>query len=91
MSEPMVHYESEVLHELSGFGLVPRPWTPPALVRTYLNELYKWELRQLRDQVRRGELAKSLLSSRVVVLRGRYTLLSRPLETWTVPAAPPHE
>lgn len=83
MSSSAFDYEPDVLLALSSFGIVPRPRTRPQFVRAYLNELYKWELRRLRDEVRRGELAKSLLSSRVVVLRQRYALLSRPLETWT--------
>ncbi len=77
------HYLAEVLDGLASLGIRPTSSTDPTRVREYLNDLYRWELRQLRDLVRSGQLPKHLLSVRVIELRKRYTLLSRPLETWT--------
>ena len=75
-------YPPEFLEALAGFGLAPRPTSPPALVRGAVDELYKIELRRLRDRYRRGDLAKAALSSEVVRLRKKYWLLTLPLGAW---------
>lgn len=76
-------YHPEVLAELSEHGVRPTAETAPSLVRAYLNDLYRWELRQLRNQVAERTLPKSALAARVVALRKRYVLLSVPVEAWT--------
>ena len=55
----------------------------PALVREFLNDLYRHELRNLRDRQLRGEFARSALAGRVIELRRRYPLLSLPVDRWT--------
>ncbi|MGE0042738.1 MAG: hypothetical protein AB7H88_21815 [Vicinamibacterales bacterium] len=76
-------YRAEVLDELARHGLVPRPSTPPALLRAQINDLYRVEIRALRDRCRAGEFGTKELPARVVELRKRYILLSIPLERWT--------
>jgi hypothetical protein len=48
-----------------------------------LNDLYRFEIRRLRDRCRAGEFAPRDLTTHVVELRRRYPLLSIPTERWT--------
>ena len=58
MCDRVVNYRQGVLNELLEHGVRPRPVTPPRLVRAFLNDLYRYELRQLRERLLRGEIAK---------------------------------
>jgi hypothetical protein len=75
-------YHPEVLAELSRHGLAPRPDTSPEKLREQVNDLYRVEIRKLRDRCRAGEIPVKELSAHVVELRKRYTLLSIPLPRW---------
>jgi hypothetical protein len=75
-------YRPAILDELSRHGLRPRPETPPQMLRDAINDLYRHEIRMLRDRCRAGELPTRDLPARVVELRKRYILLSIPLEHW---------
>ncbi len=75
-------YRAEILDELARHGLHPRPDTPPHFLRDAINDLYRYEIRALRDRCRAGELSTSDLSAHVIELRKRYVLLSIPLEQW---------
>jgi hypothetical protein len=79
------HYRPEVLEELGRHGLVPRPDTPPQRLRDAINDLYRHEIRGLRDRCRAGEFSTQELPARVVELRKRYVLLSIPMAAWTEP------
>ena len=72
----------EVLEALAAHGLRPRPDTPLALLREQINDLYRIEIRTLRDRCRAGEFPVNELAGRVVELRRRYLLLSIPLAQW---------
>ena len=76
----------EVLEALAGHGLRPGADTPLTLLREQINDLYRVEIRKLRDRCRAGEFPTTELAPRVVELRKRYMLLSIPLEQWS--AAP---
>lgn len=80
-----IRYRSEVVEALARHGVRPRPDTPPALVRDFLYDLYRWELRRLRDRLAAREFPRREYAHRVVDLRRRYPLLSRPLEAWIEP------
>ncbi len=80
----MPRYRSHVLEALAGHGLVPTSETPPRLLRDAVNDLYRHEIRRLRDRCRAGEFPVSALAGRVVELRRRYLLLSTPLSLWTI-------
>jgi hypothetical protein len=75
-------YRADVLAGLARHGVRPRDTTPPARVRDHLNDLYRYELRQLRDRLLRGEVRKEDYSGLVIELRKRYPLLSLPVEFW---------
>ena len=72
----------EILEALAGHGLRPNADTPAALLREQINDLYRIEIRKLRDRCRAGEFPITELAPRVVELRKRYLLLSIPIERW---------
>ena len=76
-------YRPHVLEALAAHGLVPRADTPPRILRDAVNDLYRHEIRRLRDQCRAGEIPVKELAARVVLLRRRDLLLSTPLALWT--------
>ena len=78
----MFRYRPAILAELLRHGVRPTPRTPPGLVRAFLNDLYRLELRRLRAELLAGRIPKSKYSSHVVLLRERYPLLSLPERFW---------
>ena len=77
-------YRPEVLEALALFGIHPTSGTPPSFVREFLNDLYRWELRRLRDWLLVGRFPKREFAGRVVDIRRRYVLLSVPVEAWVI-------
>ena len=75
----------EVLAELADHGLQPRADTPLELLREQVSDLYRVEIRKLRDRCRAGEFPTTELVPRVLELRKRYVLLSIPVERWLAP------
>lgn len=75
----------DILEALAEHGLNPRADTPPALLREQVNDLYRIEIRALRDRCRAGEFPMQELAPRVVELRKRYMLLSIPIAQWYSP------
>lgn len=81
-------YTPEVLEQLAAHGIRPTPATPPDMVHEFLNDLYRYELRRLRDRLLRREIAKPDYHDRVVEVRRRYPLLSMKLWEWTEQGGP---
>ena len=75
-------YPPELAEALAGHGLAPTPDTPPALARAAVDELYKYELRRLRDQLRRGDVTRAGFPARVIALRKKYWVLTLPVSAW---------
>jgi len=75
-------YPDELRSALVGLGLAPTSRTPPALVRDALNDLYRYELRRMRDRLRAGEIEKASYIDRVIALRKHYWPLTLPLPAW---------
>lgn len=75
-------YRPEVLDELARHGLRPNPGTRVELLREQINDLYRIEIRKLRDRCRAGEFSTRDLPGHVVALRRRYMLLSIPTGQW---------
>jgi hypothetical protein len=73
----------EILEALGDHGLRPNADTPVTLLREQINDLYRIEVRKLRDRCRAGEFPMTELAPRVVELRKRYMLLSIPIEQWS--------
>jgi hypothetical protein len=75
-------YRRDVLAALLAHGVIPTDHTPPELARDFVRDLYKYELRQLRDRYVRGEFAKQEYSSRVIELRDKYPALALVARQW---------
>lgn len=75
-------WRPEVLEALLAHGIRPTPATPPALVRDFVSDLYRWELRRLRDRLVRKEIPKVGYYDRVVEIRNRYPLLAQKPHEW---------
>lgn len=75
-------YTPLVLQTLASHGLRPRTDTPADLLRAQVSALYRYEIRHLRDCLRRGEIARPDYVPAVRALRLRYLLLSLPREQW---------
>ena len=73
-------YRQEVLDALWLHGVQPRPTTRPELVHEFVSDLYRFELRRLRDKLVRREIPKIGYFDRVVELRRKYPLIS--LKPW---------
>jgi hypothetical protein len=70
------HYRAEVLAQLRHHGVQPTEHTRPSLVHEFVSDLYRHELRRLRDRLLRKEFPKPEYYGRVVELRKRYWLIS---------------
>lgn len=77
----------DVAAALLAHGLRPRPDTPLPLLRAYLNDLYRFEIRRLKGRLHAGDFPLAEYVPRVIALRGRYRLLSLPLVHWSLPPA----
>jgi hypothetical protein len=87
-------FRPRVLDQLLALGIRPRHGTDPVRVRAHLNDLYTFELRQLRRELvqaeaRAGRKLRAEYGKRVQVLRRKYALLSQPVETWIEAGAQP--
>jgi hypothetical protein len=76
-------YRPEVLDALARHGLAPRAETSPQLLRDAINDLYRYEIRRLRQRLLRKEFPKEAYVPKVLELRAKYLLLSVPIEEWS--------
>ena len=81
-------YREDILAQLLAHGVRPSPQTRPALVFRFLNDLYRYELRRLKDARVAGLVAAGDYAPRVVALRRQYPLVSVPVQQWTMPGTP---
>jgi hypothetical protein len=75
-----------MLDALGALGLAPRDETPPELLREHLNDLYRFELRRLRDRLHAGVVQKPDYIPHVLELRKKYWMLSVRVDRWKDPA-----
>lgn len=61
---------------------MPTVRTPPDLARGFVRDLYRYELRVLRDRMRRREFPKQEFAGRVIALRDHYSVLSLRASEW---------
>jgi hypothetical protein len=73
-------YRQDVLEQLWAHGVQPTPTTNPELVHEFVSDLYRHELRRLRDRLVRKEIPRQGYSDRVIALRRKYPLIS--LKPW---------
>lgn len=75
-------YLEQVREQLARHGLLARPSSAPAFLRNALRDLYRYEIRQLRDRLVAGAIPRDEYAGHVIALRKRYWLLSVPLPLW---------
>ena len=68
-------YRADVLEQLSRHGVHPSSHTRPELVREFVRDLYRYEIRQLRTRLLCQEFPRSEYASRVEHVRQRYPVL----------------
>jgi hypothetical protein len=73
---PTFRYRADVLEQLLVLGVRPTPHTRPELVREFVRDLYRHEIRELRAQLLRRAFPKAEYAARVGQLRDRYPVLS---------------
>ena len=76
-------YHERILEELAKHGLQPRPQSSPQQLRDAVRDLYKYEIRRLRDALLADRIQKRDYAGHVIELRKRYWLLSIPVQLWT--------
>jgi hypothetical protein len=69
-------YRAPVLEQLWRHGIQPTSATRPELVHEFVSDLYRFELRRLRDRLVHKEIPKAGYYDRVVELRRKYPLVS---------------
>ncbi|MCU1381902.1 MAG: hypothetical protein JWL71_599 [Acidobacteria bacterium] len=75
MADP-IRYRADVLELLLVHGVRPLADTRPELVRDFVRDLYKYEIRCLRDRYLRQDFPKTEYAGRVDALRRRYPVLA---------------
>jgi hypothetical protein len=70
------NYRADVLAELARHGIAPSRETPPDLVRDFVRDLYKYEIRRLRDRMVAGAFPRTEYAARVDALRRQYPVLA---------------
>jgi hypothetical protein len=71
-----IRYRAQVLAQLLVHGVRPTERTSPQLVRDYVRDLYKYEIRLLRERYLHREFPKIEYADRVDNLRRRYPVLA---------------
>jgi hypothetical protein len=75
-------YRQDVLAALLAHGVRPTTATNPELVRGFVRDLYRYEIRRLRDRYVRHEFPKAEYGARVDALRRQYPVLSLRARDW---------
>ena len=81
-------YQPEILARLLEHGVRPAAGTRPALVFRFLNDLYRYELKRVKQQRAAKHIAPQEYAAHIVALKRRYPLVSVPVRFWTVPGTP---
>ncbi len=80
--EVTYEYRVDVLALLIRHGIRPGPHTRPEVARAYVNDLYRYELRILRDRMLRGDFPRTEYAARVDQLRRQYPVLAWRAHEW---------
>ncbi len=74
--EGTYRYRADILAALPRHGVRPTTHTSPQVVRDYVRDLYKWEIRRLRERYLQKEFSKQEYWQRVDQLRRQYPVLA---------------
>jgi len=75
-------YPPELLEKLLGHGVAPRPDVHPRVVRDFVSDLYRFEIRRLRHWRATGIVRKEDYVERVIALRKQYWVLTLEPSAW---------
>ena len=75
-------YPTQLREALGRLGLDPKPQTPPVFARSAVNDLYRYELRRLRDRHKAGLVAREPFRDAVIALRKKYWVLTLQIQAW---------
>jgi hypothetical protein len=75
-------YRQDVLNVVWRHGIIPTERTTPELARGYVRDLYKYEIRRLRERYLKKEFPKAEYSALVEQLRNRYGVLALVPRQW---------
>jgi hypothetical protein len=75
-------YRQDVLNAVWRHGIIPTAHTAPELARGYVRDLYKYEIRRLRERYLKKEFPKAEYSALVERLRNRYGVLALVPRQW---------
>jgi hypothetical protein len=82
LSNARYRYRTDVLDQLWIHGVQPTDRTDPVLVRDYVRDLYKYEIRRLRERYLRREFSKPEYALKVDALRQHYPVLALRAQDW---------
>jgi hypothetical protein len=75
-------YRADVLAIVWRHGIMPTERTPPELARGYVRDLYKYEIRRLRERYLKKEFSKREYYVLVDTLRRQYGVLALVPRQW---------
>jgi hypothetical protein len=75
-------YRPDILEQLLRHGVRPTDRTRPELVHEFVSDLYRHELRTLRDHLLAKEFPKREYFGRVVEVRQRYRIIAQRPRDW---------
>ena len=75
-------YRQDVLDAVWRHGIMPTERTTPELARGFVRDLYKYEIRRLRERYLKKEFPKAEYSALVEQLRNRYGVLALVPRLW---------
>ena len=75
-------YKATILAQLATHGVIPKPTTPPTTARSVVNDIYRYELRLLRNRYLVGEFSKKDYYDKVVETRNRYPVMAVLTRHW---------
>jgi hypothetical protein len=75
-------YREDVLNVVWRHGIMPTARTTPELARGFVRDLYKYEIRRLRERYLKKEFPKAEYSTLVEQLRNRYGVLALVPRLW---------
>jgi hypothetical protein len=79
---PSYVYRAAILDQLLRHGARPSAGTRPEVVHEFVSDLYRHELRRLRDRLVAKEFPKTEYFGRVVELRTQYRIISMRPSEW---------
>ncbi len=75
-------YKPEIITALLEHGVRPTESSRPEMVHEFVRDLYRHEIRRLRERLLRGEFPRNRYAEKVIELRKRYWITSIRASEW---------